>query len=96
MWKRVLVPAVILVGLAGCTTPMFTMPPGPKEYREGYSDGCSDGYAYAGSPFYKTRDNSDPPRLDDPYRVGWLAGFERCKKSYQRIQTVVTSFFGPP
>ena len=96
MPRRALILTVMFIGLAGCTTPMFTMPPGPQEYREGFSDGCSDGYAYAGSPFYKTRTTAEPPRMDDPYRVGWLAGFDRCRKSYQRIQTVVSSFFGPP
>ena len=96
MWKRVLVPAAVFIGLSACTTPMFTMPPGPREYREGYSDGCSAGYAYAGSPLYKTRDSTEPPRTDDPFRVGWLAGFDRCRQSYQRIQSVVSSVFGPP
>lgn len=96
MWKRALVLAAAFVGLAACTTPMFTMPPGPQAYREGYSDGCSAGYAVAGSPFYKTLDSAAPPRDDDPYRVGWLAGFDRCKQSYQRIQATVSSVLGPP
>ena len=33
--------------LAACTTPMFTMPPGPAPYRVGFHDGCDSGYAYA-------------------------------------------------
>ena len=39
--------------LTACTTPMFTMPPGPPSYRVGFHDGCDTGYAYAGSPFYQ-------------------------------------------
>ena len=96
MWKRILIPAAAFIGLSACTTPMFTMPPGPQAYREGYSDGCDAGYAVAGSPFYKTLERAEPPRTDDTYRVGWLAGFDRCEQSYQRIQAVVNSFLGPP
>ncbi len=91
---------IVLLGalglLAGCTTPRFTMPPGPQAYRNGYYDGCGAGYAVAGSPFYKTIDTAEPPSADKLYRIGWEDGFLRCKRNYQRIQRVVNSVLGPP
>ena len=33
---------------------------------------------------------------DEPYRSGWLGGFEHCRASYQRIQHSVNMLFGPP
>jgi len=89
--------ALGLLGVLGaCTTPMFTMPPGPQPYRVGYAAGCDAGYAVAGSPFYKTLETAAPPRDDEPYRTGWIAGFDRCKRNYGRIQSVVSSVLGPP
>ncbi len=89
--------AVLALGVTGaCSTPSFTMPPGPPEYRLGYADGCDAGYAYAGSPLASAGENAGPPPKDDPQRVGWLAGYERCKRSYQRMQGVFSAFFGPP
>lgn len=81
--------------LAACTTPMFTMPPGPKEYRIGFYDGCDAGYAYADSPFYYEVDTAALARIDEPYHTGWQAGFDRCRSSYQRIQKTVSSVLGP-
>jgi hypothetical protein len=81
--------------LAACTTPMFTMPPGPEEYRVGFYDGCDAGYAYAGSPFYHEVDTVALTRIDEPYHTGWQAGFDRCRGSYQRIQKTVSSVLGP-
>ncbi len=96
MWKTGIVLLSALGLLAGCTTPRFTMPPGPQAYRNGYYDGCGAGYAVAGSPFYKTLDTAEPPSADKPYRAGWVAGFLRCKGNYQHIQKVVNSVLGPP
>ena len=96
MRLRLLATTIVLAVLAGCTTPSFTMPPGSKAYRIGFSDGCSAGYSVAGSPFYKYRDAVEPPPKGDPQRTGWLAGFNRCKVNYQRIQKVVNGVFGPP
>jgi hypothetical protein len=59
MCRWVVVAATAL--LTACTTPMFTMPPGPEGYRIGYRDGCDAGYAHAGSPFYKRRNVTEPP-----------------------------------
>lgn len=81
--------------LAGCSTPMFTMPPGLEDYRVGFHDGCDEGYAYAGSPF-ATSPASAPARSNEIYASGWQAGFEHCKYHYQRIQRVVSTVFGPP
>lgn len=86
--------AVLLIG--GCTTPMFTMPPGPIDYRVGFHDGCDAGYAYAGSPFYQSSDVTEPPKSDEAYHSGWQAGFDTCRGSYQRIQRTVNSVWGPP
>jgi hypothetical protein len=82
--------------LAACTTPMFTMPPGPPDYRVGFHDGCDAGYAYAGSPFYQSIAAVPAVPEDEPYRSGWLGGFEHCRASYQRIQHSVNMLFGPP
>ncbi len=82
--------------LAGCTTPSFTMPPGTPAYRAGYSEGCDAGYAVAGSPLYRTLEEAEAPPKSDPQRVGWLAGYDRCKRNYQRMQGVFSSVFGPP
>lgn len=82
--------------LVGCTTPMFTMPPGPPEYRTGFHDGCDDGYAYAGSPFYTLRESAEPPPSDELYAAGWQAGFEQCKGNYWRIRRTVSIVLGPP
>ena len=91
-------PALVLalVLLTGCTTPWFTMPPGSKAYRAGFSEGCDAGYSVAGSLVYPYRDSVEPPPKGDPERIGWLAGFDRCKRNYQRIQRTFSSIFGPP
>jgi hypothetical protein len=80
---------------SGCTTPLFTMPPGPEAYRVGFYDGCDAGYAYAGSPFYREVDLVAFARTEEPYHSGWQAGFDRCRGSYQRIQKTVSSILGP-
>jgi hypothetical protein len=82
--------------LVGCTTPMFTMPPGPQDYRVGFHDGCDDGYASAGSPFYEHTETAQPLYMGEPYVAGWQAGFEHCKSHYQRMQRVVSTVLGPP
>lgn len=96
MRTRAIVAVLALVAVAGCTTPWFTRPPGPKAYRDGYSEGCDAGYSVAGSPFYRYRDKVEPPPKGDPQRAGWLAGYDRCKRNHQRIQNTVNSIFGAP
>jgi hypothetical protein len=81
--------------LAACTTPMFTMPPGPHDYRVGFRDGCDAGYAYAGSFFYQPSDVAQPATSDEPYHAGWHTGFHKCRTKYQRIQKTVASVLGP-
>ena len=93
---RLVSATLILVLLAGCTTPSFSLPPGTKDFREGYAEGCDAGYAVAGSPFYSYRDKAEPPPKGDPRRVGWLAGYDRCKRNYERIQGTLHALFGPP
>lgn len=82
--------------VAACATPMFTMPPGPPDYRVGFHDGCDAGYSYAGSPFYRQTEVTAPEPTDEPYVAGWQSGFERCRGSYQRIQRTVSTVLGPP
>jgi len=92
-------PIVAIAGatlLTACTTPMFTMPPGPEAYRVGYHDGCDAGYAYAGSPFYEHAEVTAPPVSDQPYAGGWQAGFGKCASSYQSIQRATSLLLGPP
>jgi hypothetical protein len=92
-----LVAAIAGAGLlTACTTPMFTMPPGPQDFRVGFHDGCDAGYAYAGSPFYRHSETTRPPASDEPYASGWQAGFAQCASSYQRIQRATSVLFGPP
>jgi hypothetical protein len=86
----------VLASLAACTTPMSTMPPGPWEYRLGYRDGCDDGYAYAGSPFYRQARALPATPTAEPYRSGWIAGFDRCLDNYQHFQRTVSFLIGPP
>ena len=82
--------------LAACTTPIFTLPPGPQDFRVGYHDGCDAGYSVAGSPFYEKQDEIEPTRAELDYLRGWHRGFARCKNSYDRVQTTVFSILGPP
>ena len=94
---RWLIAAIAGLGLlTACTTPMFTMPPGPPDYRIGYHDGCDAGYAYAGSPFYEYSDITQPPVSGDDYAAGWQEGFFKCKAGYQRIQRALNVAYGPP
>ena len=96
MRMRVVAATLLLAVLAGCTTPGFTRPPGHKEFRAGFAAGCDAGYAVAGSPFYRYRSKAEPPPKGDPQRVGWLAGYDRCKRNYERMQWTVHSILGPP
>jgi hypothetical protein len=75
---------------------MFTMPPGPPEYRVGYYDGCDSGYAYAGSPFYQPLVAEPEAPAGEPYRTGWQQGFRHCLANYQHIQKTVNFLIGPP
>jgi len=85
----------VLASLAACTTPMFTMPPGPRDYRVGYHDGCDAGYAYAGSPFYEPIDVEPAAPGAAPYRDGWQAGFSQCLGNYLHIQRTANFLLGP-
>jgi hypothetical protein len=84
----------VIAGITACTTPQFTMPPGPPDYRIGFHDGCDAGYTYAGSPFYGAADWT-PPAAAPGYMAGWQAGFDKCRASYQRVQKMVSLLLGP-
>ena len=96
MRMRTLALIGVLGVVAACSTPTFTAPPGPQDYRVGFRDGCDAGYAYAGSPFYEPTNAVNPQRTDEPYSTGWKAGFSRCKRHYQRVQSTVHHLIGPP
>lgn len=96
MRLRLTVAVLAFGALSACTTPSFTMPPGTPSYRAGFAEGCDAGYAHAGSPFVFGQEMAEAPAMGDPQRIGWLAGYERCKRSYQRMQGVFSAFFGPP
>ena len=91
-----IIPLCVSGLLAACATPMFTMPPGPPEYRIAFHDGCDAGYAYAGSPFYRQSYVANPPQSDELYAAGWYAGFDQCKGNYQHIQATTYTIIGPP
>lgn len=94
---RVPLIATILVTMLGaCTTPISPPPPGPPEVRAAYSDGCAAGYGYAGSPFHSNRGTEPAGAVSAAYRAGWLEGFDKCRRSYDRIQLVIHGLFGAP
>jgi hypothetical protein len=65
--------------------------------RIGYHDGCDAGYADAGSPFYESRNATEPARnTADRYAFGWYAGYQTCIGNYQRIQRGINALFAPP
>jgi len=94
--RSFVVMAVVGPALAACTTPMFTMPPGPEPYRVGYYEGCNAGYDYAGSPFAAPTAPAANANVDPWYQSGFTEGFERCKNNYQHMQKTINSVLGPP
>ncbi len=94
--KPRLLSTVLVIGalLSACSTPTWTSPPGPERFQIGYRDGCDAGYTVAGSPFYERIEHSEPGYQDSHYVHGWQIGFIDCKRSYDRIQATVHSFFG--
>ena len=87
--------ALVLLGLlSGCAMPAWTGPAGPERFQVGYRDGCDAGYAFAGSPFYERISHAASPYDDLAYKFGWEDGFADCKRSYNRVQTVIHSVLG--
>ncbi len=92
---RLLLITLVVAGfVSACSTPTWTSPPGPERFQIGYRDGCDAGYAVAGSPFYDRIEHAEPGDQDSHYAHGWKIGFSDCKRSYDRIQATVHSFFG--
>ena len=85
----------IAVALAACAPPRFASPPGPQAYRTGWHEGCSEGYAVAGSPLYEQKLAAAPGAIGAAYESGWQAGFNHCYASYGRIQRGVHGLFAP-
>lgn len=83
------------VALAACAPPRFASPPGPQPYRQGWHEGCSEGYAVAGSPLYEQKLSAAPGAIGAAYESGWQAGFNHCYASYGRIQRGIHVLFAP-
>ena len=81
--------------LAACAPPRFASPPGSYAYRQGWHEGCTDGYAVAGSPLYETKLAATPGVVGGAYESGWQAGFNDCSSSYGRIQRSIHVFVAP-
>jgi hypothetical protein len=81
--------------LAACAPPRFASPPGPQPYRQGWHEGCAEGYAVAGSPLYEQKLAAAPGAIGPAYESGWQAGFNHCYASYGRIQRGVHVLFAP-
>ena len=83
--------------LAGaCAPPRFASPPGTYAYRQGWHDGCSNGYAVAGSPLYRSAGTDEAPAAEGKaYEAGWQDGFLDCSSSYGRIQRTIHGIFAP-
>jgi hypothetical protein len=90
-----LIAAVAAVALAACAPPRFASPPGPQAYRQGWHEGCADGYAVAGSPLYASKLEAAPPPAEMAYESGWQAGYNHCYASYGRIQRGIHVLFAP-
>jgi hypothetical protein len=86
---------ILAAALAGCAPPRFASPAGPYAYRQGWHEGCADGYAVAGSPMYKQKFTARPNAVGGAYESGWQAGFNACYASYGRIENTINLFFAP-
>jgi hypothetical protein len=90
-----LIAVVAAAALAACAPPRFASPPGPQAYREGWHEGCADGYAIAGSPLYASKLEGAPARAETAYESGWQAGYNHCYASFGRIQRGIHVLFAP-
>jgi hypothetical protein len=90
-----LIAVVAAAALAACAPPRFASPPGPQAYREGWHEGCADGYAIAGSPLYASKLEAAPARPETAYESGWQAGYNHCYASFGRIQRGIHVLFAP-
>lgn len=90
-----LIAAAAATMLAACAPPRFASPPGPQAYRQGWHEGCADGYAVAGSPLSATKLEAVPTDPDMAYESGWRAGYNHCYASYGRIQRGIHVLFAP-
>ena len=87
---------LLWIGLmaSGCSTPVWTSPPGSERYRIDYKDGCDAGFAIAGSFFYARIDSAEPADDDADYLAGWQDGFDGCRRRQNRVQATLHSIFG--
>ena len=96
--KRVVKAVILTVErslVAGCSTSMLTVPPGPHASREGFRDGCDSGYAAAGNALYRRVEDPEKTASNDEYRLGWTSGFAECQANFRRVQRTFYAILGP-
>jgi len=91
-----MIAVAMMVAFSACTTPISPTPPGRPDFRAAYNDGCAAGYGFAGSPFHSDRGTNPVGQVSPDYRAGWIEGFDKCSRSYDRVQQVLHSLFGAP
>ncbi len=82
--------AGLLVATAACRPPALYMidPPGPREYKLGWEDGCDTGVASVSGMVYKSAlgFKKRPEFFDNQlYNTGWNEGFSYCRFSMDEI-----------
>ena len=87
--------AAALTFLTACAPPRFASPPGSLAFRDGWHEGCAEGYAVTGSPLYQTRSEASPSSPAPDYAVGWQEGYNDCAGSMARIQRSIHVLFAP-
>ncbi|HXV22795.1 MAG TPA: hypothetical protein VED46_00910 [Alphaproteobacteria bacterium] len=86
---------VAMAALAACAPPRFASPPGQHDYRQGWHEGCADGYAVAGSPLYEQKFAAAPAAPGVAFESGWQSGYNHCFASFGRIQRTINSVLSP-
>ena len=87
--------AAALVLLVACAPPRFASPPGSIAFRDGWHEGCAEGYAATESPLYATRTDATPSSPEPDYGIGWQEGYNDCAGSMGRIQRSIHVLFAP-
>lgn len=73
---------LILLVVIGCAV---SAPPGPPAYQDGFRDGCSSGYAAAGTLAYQWTKDVERAMEDKLYATGWADAYDRCKTEWQTL-----------
>lgn len=64
--------------IAGCAAGTPTVS-GPPAYQEGYDNGCSSGYFFAGNKVFRHIKDTARFNSDQEYKTGWEDGFAKCR-----------------